>query len=117
MLFVRTGYVAAYKAADAERRKLASESRWVGLGQGRETAEWLWSKQFAAVASDCPGFETIRKLLEPWACTNRAPFLSSMFHVTRRASVADQRNSACRPRLVPSSYYPIGLGHSHWRVV
>ena len=63
VLFLRTGYVAAYKAADETRRNLAAEGKWTGLSQGRETVEWLWSKQFAALAADCPGFEMIREFL------------------------------------------------------
>lgn len=61
VLFIRTGYVSAYKAADEARRKLAAEGKWVGLSQGKETVEWLWRKQFAALAADCPGFEMLRE--------------------------------------------------------
>lgn len=64
VLFIRTGYVAAYKAADEARRKLAAEGKWVGLSQGKETVEWLWAKQFAALAADCPGFEMLREFLQ-----------------------------------------------------
>jgi kynurenine formamidase len=68
VLFVRTGYVASYKTADQTRRELAAQGKWVGVRQGKATLEWLWKKQFAALASDCPGFEMIRKFpaLTPW---------------------------------------------------
>jgi kynurenine formamidase len=62
VLFLRTGYVAAYKELDALGRENVSGVReWCGLGQSRETTEWLWERQFAAVASDSPGFEVRRK--------------------------------------------------------
>ncbi|KAJ5604594.1 hypothetical protein N7510_009748 [Penicillium lagena] len=58
VLFLRTGYVAAYKTLDAEGRERVSNVReWCGLGQSRGTTEWLWKRQFAAVVSDSPGFE------------------------------------------------------------
>lgn len=62
ILFLRTGYVAAYKILNETRKKgVASVREWCGLGQSRATTEWLWQNQFAAVASDSPGFEVRRK--------------------------------------------------------
>lgn len=62
VLFLRTGYVAAYKGLDASgREKVSGVREWCGLGQSRETTEWLWERQFAAVASDSPGFEVRRE--------------------------------------------------------
>ncbi|KAJ8110817.1 hypothetical protein OPT61_g6436 [Boeremia exigua] len=67
VLFLRTGYVAAYKALDAEKRKdVASVKEWCGLGQGRATTEWLWQNQFAAVVSDSPGFEVRPPVEKEW---------------------------------------------------
>ncbi|OAL05029.1 putative cyclase [Phaeosphaeriaceae sp. SRC1lsM3a] len=67
ILFLRTGYVAAYRALSSEqRRDVASVREWCGLGQGRETTEWLWERQFAAVASDCPGFEVRPPVEKEW---------------------------------------------------
>jgi hypothetical protein len=61
VLFLRTGYVAAYQELDsAGRERVAQVREWCGLGQSRETTEWLWERQFAAVASDSPGFEVRR---------------------------------------------------------
>ncbi|KAG8156874.1 hypothetical protein KVR01_013287 [Diaporthe batatas] len=58
VLFLRTGYVEAYRGLSPDRRKeVAALKEWIGLAQGRETTEWLWDHQFAAVASDSPGFE------------------------------------------------------------
>lgn len=63
ILFLRTGYVAAYKALTKEKREeVAGVREWCGLGQSKETTEWLWQNQFAAVASDSPGFEVRRKV-------------------------------------------------------
>lgn len=62
ILFLRTGYTTAYKSLnDSQRRDISSKKEWCGLGQSRETTEWLWKQQFAAVASDSPGFEVRRK--------------------------------------------------------
>ncbi|KAF2653676.1 hypothetical protein K491DRAFT_602425 [Lophiostoma macrostomum CBS 122681] len=58
VLFLRTGYVGAYKLLDDTKRKeVASVREWCGLAQGEETTKWLWERQFAAVVSDSPGFE------------------------------------------------------------
>jgi hypothetical protein len=66
VLFLRTGYVEAYRCLTPDRRKeVAALKEWVGLAQGRETTQWLWDRQFAAVASDSPGFECRRKLSSP----------------------------------------------------
>ena len=63
VLFLRTGFTTAYKALDKDqRRDVASRKDWCGLGQSKETTEWLWERQFAAVASDSPGIEVKRKL-------------------------------------------------------
>ncbi|KAH7030581.1 uncharacterized protein B0I36DRAFT_408590 [Microdochium trichocladiopsis] len=65
VLFLRTGYVQAYGALTEEGRKdVAQKREWIGLAQSRETTEWLWDNQFAAVVSDSPGFEC-RPPIEP----------------------------------------------------
>ena len=62
ILFLRTGFTTAYKTLNEDQRcDVASRKEWCGLGQSRETTEWLWKRQFAAVASDSPGFEVKRK--------------------------------------------------------
>lgn len=62
VLFLRTGYVTAYKKLDTySREKVAGLREWCGLGQSHETIKWLWERQFAALASDSPGFEVRRK--------------------------------------------------------
>lgn len=66
VLFLRTGYVAAYQAlGQEERERVAGVREWCGLAQSRETTEWLWERQFSAVASDTPGFELRRKCFPP----------------------------------------------------
>lgn len=62
VLFLRTGYVKAYADLSSDDRiKVSGVKEWCGLGQGQETTEWLWERQFAAVVSDSPGFEVRRK--------------------------------------------------------
>jgi kynurenine formamidase len=64
ILFLRTGYVEAYKELSKEKKsEVAGVKEWCGLGQSHQTTEWLWQHQFAAVVSDSPGFEVRRKLL------------------------------------------------------
>jgi kynurenine formamidase len=61
ILLIRTGYTQAYaKLSTQEKVDVAAKRSWIGLGQSREAAEWLWERQFAAVGADCPGFETRR---------------------------------------------------------
>lgn len=73
VLFLRTGYVAAYKALNQEEReKVAGVREWCGLAQSRETTDWLWQRQFAAVASDSPGFEVRREYRRPNFCPDHA---------------------------------------------
>jgi len=63
-LLLRTGYAAAYKTLDeAKRVEVAGVKEWCGLAQSKETTEWLWERQFAAVVSDSPGFEVRREYL------------------------------------------------------
>ncbi|KAL2864086.1 uncharacterized protein BJX67DRAFT_384087 [Aspergillus lucknowensis] len=67
VLFLRTGYVAAYQKLDAAgRERVAQVREWCGLGQSCETTEWLWQRQFAAVASDSPGFEVRPPVEKHW---------------------------------------------------
>lgn len=62
ILLLRTGFTTAYKSLEADQRKVvAGRKEWCGLAQSRQTTEWLWDQQFAAVASDSPGFEARRK--------------------------------------------------------
>ncbi|CAI4220200.1 unnamed protein product [Parascedosporium putredinis] len=67
VLFIRTGYAAAYQTLDSEGRTRVSGVReWCGLAQSRQTTEWLWERQFAAVASDSPGFEVRPPTEKEW---------------------------------------------------
>ncbi|KAL2204654.1 putative cyclase [Sarocladium strictum] len=67
ILLLRTGYAAAYKTLDeAKRVEVAGVKEWCGLAQSRETTEWLWERQFAAVVSDSPGFEVRPPTEQAW---------------------------------------------------
>ena len=62
MLTTVSGYVQAYAKLNAqEREDLSKKHAFPGLGQGKETTEWLWNSQFAAVVADAPAFEASRK--------------------------------------------------------
>jgi hypothetical protein len=66
IFILRTGYVQAYSQASPARRQELADMKppqFCGLGQGRETTEWLWERQFSAVAADSPAFECSRKCL------------------------------------------------------
>jgi kynurenine formamidase len=72
ILFLRTGYATKYKTlSEEERANVSGVKEWCGLGQGKDTTQWLWDRQFAAVASDSPGFEVRRKYLS--SLNTRAP--------------------------------------------
>jgi hypothetical protein len=108
VMFLRTGYVAAYKELDkAGRERVAGVREWCGLGQSRETTEWLWQKQFAAVASDSPGFEVRRRC-------NR--FIGIMFDYLVVLLLLTS-NSAHRERMASSPHFARWLGHTSGRIV
>jgi kynurenine formamidase len=58
ILFIRSGFIAAYEKLNAEERAaLPMKKTYIGVESCLESAEWLWEHQFAAVAGDMPGFE------------------------------------------------------------
>jgi hypothetical protein len=60
ILFVRTGFTAAYNAlSPTEEQALANRPTpdFAGVENGEKTLRWLWGNQFAAIASDSPSFE------------------------------------------------------------
>lgn len=62
VLFLRTGYAGAYQELSQDDRvKVSGVREWCGLAQSKDTTEWLWECQFAAVACDAPGFEVRRE--------------------------------------------------------
>ena len=102
VLFLRTGYVNAYRSMTAEERiEVAGKREWIGLGQGKETTEWLWERQFAAVASDSPGFECRRECWKDWLLliltghSSNRPCVASPSHPARRMGNPNRR--ALRP--------------------
>jgi kynurenine formamidase len=77
ILLLRTGFTTAYKSLDEDQRKyVATRKEWCGLGQSRETTAWLWKQQFAAVASDSPGFEVRRESKEMLSLFNHCGTLT-----------------------------------------
>ncbi|KAH8697925.1 hypothetical protein BGW36DRAFT_296655 [Talaromyces proteolyticus] len=60
ILFLRTGFVKGYLQLNStDREKQSIVSHFPGLSQSRQTTEWLWERQFSAVAADSPAFENI----------------------------------------------------------
>ncbi|PKX96603.1 uncharacterized protein P174DRAFT_438388 [Aspergillus novofumigatus IBT 16806] len=60
ILFLRTGFTAAYDKLSADEELAISQRetpQFAGLEAGEATLRWLWENQFAAVASDSPSFE------------------------------------------------------------
>ncbi|KAL4929671.1 uncharacterized protein BDV17DRAFT_53640 [Aspergillus undulatus] len=60
ILFIRTGFTAAYNALTVEEEAaLAARPtpNFAGVQNGEDTLRWLWGNQFAAIASDSPSFE------------------------------------------------------------
>lgn len=69
ILFIRTGFVKGYKELTLEQREHYSRKpTYPGVVQSKETAEWLWEKQFAAVAADNPAFECARRWASKATC-------------------------------------------------
>ncbi|WVR07263.1 hypothetical protein IAU60_004304 [Kwoniella sp. DSM 27419] len=61
ILLVKTGFLdALYKLSDVEREKLKKREKneSVGVEASEELFEWHWEKGIAAVASDCPSYES-----------------------------------------------------------
>ncbi|KAH7310799.1 hypothetical protein B0I35DRAFT_489627 [Stachybotrys elegans] len=60
ILFIRTGFTAAYnKLSDAERENFPNRTPGglLGLEATRDSLRWIWESEFAAIAGDAAGFE------------------------------------------------------------
>jgi kynurenine formamidase len=72
ILLIRTGWMKWYEAQTAAKRRILSEAgiafRAPGLEGEERTAEWLWDRQFSAVASDVPALEAVP--MGPWGAPN-----------------------------------------------
>ncbi|KAJ6187281.1 hypothetical protein N7519_002189 [Penicillium mononematosum] len=67
ILFLRTGFVNGYLQLNSTQREEVSKApRFPGLSQSRETTEWLWERQFSAVAGDNPAFECVPSANPEW---------------------------------------------------
>lgn len=61
ILFLRTGFTAAYdalSAAEQENLPKRPTADFIGIESTEDTLKFLWNNQFAAVAGDCPSFES-----------------------------------------------------------
>lgn len=108
---LRTGYVEAYAAASPEKRQQLADTKppqFCGLGQSKETTEWLWERQFAAVAADAPAFE----------CSRKSSFCFAMGGVLRQSlRLMFWCGSGSGSRVPSPSYFPCWMGNTDWRVV
>lgn len=60
ILFIRSGFTAAYNALSPPEQLALSQrpsADYIGVESTEEILEWLWERQFAAVAGDSPSFE------------------------------------------------------------
>ncbi|KAF2795953.1 hypothetical protein K505DRAFT_323673 [Melanomma pulvis-pyrius CBS 109.77] len=60
ILFIRIGFTAEYNALSLEQKEAFPDRKpggLLGLEATRESLQWLWENQFAAIASDAAGFE------------------------------------------------------------
>jgi hypothetical protein len=60
ILFIRSGFTAAYNQLnDSQRKDLAHRSSpdFIGVEASEKILRWLWKHQFGAVAGDAPSFE------------------------------------------------------------
>jgi len=66
------GFLQAYENATAEELHQLMTSdplEYPGVDNSREFAEWLWDSGFAAVCTDSPGFEAMRKYSNTYQAT------------------------------------------------
>jgi kynurenine formamidase len=63
ILLLRTGWIKWYKSLKQEQRDILPTSRenyrWAGIEQTDDSLRFIWDTHFAAVASDCPSFESV----------------------------------------------------------
>lgn len=60
ILFIRSGFTAAYNKLNAQQRKdlaLRPSPDFSGVEATEDMVRWLWEHQFAAVGGDAPSFE------------------------------------------------------------
>lgn len=60
ILFVRSGFTAAFNALSISEQRILSErptADFIGVEASKDILRWLWENQFAAVAGDSPSFE------------------------------------------------------------
>ena len=60
ILFIRSGFTAAYSKLDDQQRKVLAHRAspdFNGVEATEGMLRWLWEQQFAAVAGDAPSFE------------------------------------------------------------
>lgn len=60
ILFIRCGFTKAYNALTSDQQLALSQrprADFMGVEPTEEILEWLWEKQFAAMAGDAPAFE------------------------------------------------------------
>ena len=89
ILFVRSGFTAQYDALTSEQAANLS-SHCMGLESSPETAQWLWEKGFAAVASDAPSFEQTevkeyQACLHEWLLAGWGMPIGEMFYLEKLA--------------------------------
>ncbi|KAJ5609953.1 putative cyclase [Penicillium lagena] len=95
ILFIRSGFVAAYEAlsateeADMPARKNQS---FIGMESSQASARWFWENGFAAVAGDMPGFEqspiwTNELQLHQWLLAGWGMPIGEMFYLEELAQV------------------------------
>ncbi|PWU12646.1 MAG: hypothetical protein C5B51_00260 [Terriglobia bacterium] len=62
ILLIRTGWMEAYEACDAEKKRAMAPMeniRAIGVEASREMAAWLWNNRIAAIATDSPAVEPL----------------------------------------------------------
>ena len=124
ILFIRSGFTAAYNSKSSEERKKAAErphqlgpddeQRWGGVEQSDEMIDWLHDCYFAAVAGDAPSFEAWPSnkeyylheyLLAMWGCP-----IGELLDLDRLAEICREQGRwtffvASSPANVPGEFY------------
>lgn len=104
ILFIRSGFTRSYDKLDPnEQKALAARELpdFAGVEAGKGTLKWLWERQFAAVASDCPSFErapiagahtNVDEMLHQWCLAGWGMPIGEMFDLEKLAQHCKANN-------------------------
>jgi kynurenine formamidase len=96
VLFIRSGFIRAYEALSNDERKALADrasTDFAGVEASRESFQWLWENQFAAVAGDAIAFErapvsgpkAVAETMHQWLLAGWGCPIGEMFYLEKLA--------------------------------